>query len=327
MPYLNFDSRFTNQHPKPPNHIIAQNTWGEAIISIVLFGRLSLEEQKHEAKKTKYYSNKDARKHRVIITALCSNRNVGSQYNNGNGSRSATQRRNATNRRRARRRRQQNDNPHDSEDEFMFDENAEESQDSNHVGLLSLSSREDRVELLNTTATQKHKRRKFGEAPPSLACQSDVPAQRASEIAFLTVGRAIDTVEYLDRMPSDPTRRCLLLELNEVEDTAPSGGRPSANCAAPRKRLRALASSQTDAKKVLSAYRDCFIADSIESINIDSEFIVREKDCTMHSTVVASNNRNRLNRVQPSRRIRNTHSNITPSHMRFRQQHLTPHSV
>ena len=32
--------RFTNQHPKPPNHIIAQNTWEEAIISIVLFGRL-----------------------------------------------------------------------------------------------------------------------------------------------------------------------------------------------------------------------------------------------------------------------------------------------
>ena len=99
-------------------------------------------------------------------------------------------------------------------------------------------------------------------------------------------------------MPSDPTRRFFIIG-------AEWSGR-CCHCAAPHKRSRALASCQTDAKKVFSAYGDCFIADSTESINIDSEFIVRKKDCTMHSMVVASNNRNRLNRVQLSRGIPNT---------------------
>jgi hypothetical protein len=36
-------------HPKPPNHVIVQESWKESIISIAAFTELPLNEQKREA--------------------------------------------------------------------------------------------------------------------------------------------------------------------------------------------------------------------------------------------------------------------------------------
>lgn len=304
--------------PKPPNHILAHESWKETIISIVLFSRLPVAEQKREVQKAKTYTNSEAKKHRKIIKALVEHRDINFCYNNGYGARSSAVSRSHATRRRER------DSNQNQEDEAQSA--PEEEEPVNHVGLTS--SQAARESLLAEMDKPKYKRRKLGEAPTSVAAQSDVVAQYAADRAFATVARAIDTSECLTRAAQEPGNHFMLIQLNQVQDTNPQGGRPAKDCHATKPKLTVLSSSRAAARECLMAYKDVHLRNASSPHNYISEFIEREGDRSMSFTVVAHNLRNRTtNRAGAARNRVNVHSDITPSHPRYSVLNLTPQTA
>jgi hypothetical protein len=79
----------------------------------------------------------------------------------------------------------------------------------NHVGLGPTD--EERSRELARMDKPKYKCRKLGKQPGSVSAQADGLPMFAADRAFLSMATAIDTLQYLERLPDDPTNKFLLI--------------------------------------------------------------------------------------------------------------------
>jgi hypothetical protein len=235
-----------------------------------------LDVKQREKKKAKQYSKAEADRYRRRIASLMANKTIDFEYNNGNGNRAATHRVVRAVQREA----VEVANAASAEEEAAAAASAQEV--PNHIGLVD--SEEERNRLIEADNPKHKKRRRLGEPPTSVAAQSDRVAQVAAGVAQLSVARAIDTSEFLDRSQSAPTNDFLLFQLNHVSDSNPAGGRLRTNCTADNPSFTMITSSAAAAKRILKAYRDIYGRDR-EPHNYTVNEILREEAKSMESTV------------------------------------------
>jgi hypothetical protein len=293
---------------KPPNHIIARDNWSTCINSIAAYMSQPLDVRQREKKKAKQYPKAEADRYRRRIASLMANKAIDFEYDNGNGNRAATQRVVRAVRREA---------EEIANAGLAAEEAAVEEEVPNHIGLVD--SEEERNRLIETDNPKCKKRRRLGEPPTSVAGQSDRVAQMAAGIAQLSVARAIDTSEFLDRSQSAPTNDFLLFQLNHVSDSNPAGGRLRTNCTADNPVFTMITSSAAAAKRILRAYRGIYSRDQ-EPHNYTVNEILREESKSMESTVKDHQRQKNEYRRAAARRhlgIDEVHRDITPTHINY----------
>ena len=121
---------------------------------------------------------------------------------------------------------------------------------SNHIGVGS--TEEERASLLEGRKKEKSKPRKMGENAKSVGAQSDATAIKSQKRLMTEACKTIKTCTFTGKKEGDPGNRFVLIQLNEVGDSRPTGG-THAGKSREKPRLTITANSKEDAKHVLKA--------------------------------------------------------------------------
>lgn len=168
---------------------------------------------------------------------------------------------------------------------------------SKHTGIGS--SEEDRDKLLEREKKSKLPPRKVGEPCRGYGEQSDSMAHEQAYSAQLKVLTAASTCHLPSNRRNDNGNRFALFQLNQVEDTAPTGGEHSGRARA-KPQLTMTVSSKDDLKIILSAVSEALKTDE-GSEKYDVDFVhTKEQADERHAAYMAPRKRKPRNKRKMS---------------------------
>jgi hypothetical protein len=105
----------------------------------------------------------------------------------------------------------------------------------------------------------KSSHRKRGVNAHNVGAQCDSSANRAAHAAYCSVATFIDTIRYTERLPYEPRRVVVLIELNEVEDSSNTGGSTTnGNTRRAKTQMALVSSTKEDRQYAIKGFKEAF---------------------------------------------------------------------